>query len=201
MKAFLLFLLAVSTPFMAGAAPWQPFTAIAASSDGRFLATGGLGGEVLFWELSTGEVLGRGRVIDQPVAGLLFDAAGANLGVAFVGGEGYEIALPEMVARKITLEGGSWSGLSRSVDRWRAIGSPMSGVEASFGALVAQGFPDGRIALRRAPGGEPERIWPAHEGAVTGLVWSQDGAILTSCSSDGSLARWEASTGKLLFRL
>lgn len=77
----------------------------------------------------------------------------------------------------------------------------MSGVQAVLGDRTAEGSPEGTISVRTA--GESDRLltWQAHSAAVTGLVWAEKGAVLVSCSYDGSLSRWDPKTGKLLSRL
>jgi len=196
----LILVLGVLSPLFA--APWQPFTALTVCPDGRFLATGGMGGEVLWRETLTGEVQGRWLIPrETPVAGLAFNPEGTSLGIAAVDGSGYVVNLSAQEPQPYPLAPGSWPSLSGAGTRWRLVGAPMSGVQVLTRGWVAQGFPDGTIVVRPTEGSGQEVRWKGHQAAVTGLVWSAEGTVLTSCSYDGSLAMWDPRTGKLLARL
>lgn len=179
------------------AVPWQPFTALAESADGRFLATGGREGEVLCWEVSTGEVLWRWQLVGRPVAGLAFDSVGVTLGAVLVDGVASLLSVADGTKGSLAPSAGTWSSLPASVIRWQNA-PPMSGTLVRLGDRVARGSPDGRIVVTDLTG---EVSWQAHGAAVTGLVWNAEGTILTSCAYDGSLARWDSRTGRLLARL
>lgn len=190
-------LLLIAGPLTAN--PWQPFTALALSPDGQFLATGGMGGEVLWWELSTGEVLGRWQLGSRPIAAVAFDRRAEALGAITLDSKAYRVSGPDHPAQDMASGGEGWSSLSLGVSRWLDRGAPMSGVQISPEDSTIQGFPDGRILIRRAGG--PDLSWQAHQGAVTGLALTSGSAVLVSCSYDGALALWDSETGELLARL
>lgn len=55
---------------------------------------------------------------------------------------------------------------------------------------AAFGFPSGRVAIWGLPGLQLLYDWPAHEGPVTGIVFSPDGTTLVTCSADGATSAW-----------
>lgn len=194
MRRFLSLLIGLGAVMTAGANPWQPFCALAVSPDGRFLATGGMGGEVLVWESLTGEVLSRWSLSSgKPVAGLAFDDAG-GLGVAGLDGGLFVTPAREPAPHPLDPAAPAWRELSQAPSRWLEGGAPASGTRTDRGTLSARGASDGSITVGRL-------AWQAHPAPVTGLAWSPDGTVLYSVSYDGGLASWDPRTGNLRSRL
>jgi WD40 repeat protein len=182
-----------------GASPWQGFTALVLSPDGRTFATGGRNGEVLWWETSTGELLWQGlRSGSGPVVGLAFDPDGTHLGVALLDGT---LLVANSESRDLeALSPGiaAWKDLEGAKDRWTTSNVLSAGLRVAAGSLWARGSPDGQISVGTQADGRTLATWAAHEAAVTGLALASDGSFLLSCSYDGSLSRWDPATGRLL---
>ncbi|WP_256995784.1 WD40 repeat domain-containing protein [Halomicronema hongdechloris] len=58
------------------------------------------------------------------------------------------------------------------------------------GQLHVQGTETGQLIWLDASGIPTDRTIDAHEGPVTGLVFSPDGQVLISSGADGRLRRW-----------
>lgn len=183
-----------------GAQPWQGFTALTVSADGRWFATGGREGEILWWETATGEVQGRWSLGSRcPVVALAFAGSGPALAAAGLDGALWSLATPLSLPLVPTqLAGGD---LASAPARWLASAPLSRGVEAWGTGLSVRGSPDGTITVTAGglPGGSLS--WQAHGAVVTGLALLPDGASLLSCSYDGTLALWDFRTGRLLGRL
>lgn len=171
----------------AAAGPWEGFTAVAISPDGTRFLTGGRTGEVLWGEVSTGEIGARWN-LGTGITAVGFDAQGPWAATA----DGRAFAL-------------------RSGEGPRALVPPpqtgstvppaplVNGVSAGQGDWSAKGGPDGWIVVTRA--GVVVARWQAHDAVVTGLAWGPGGAFLLSCSLDGTLALWDPTTGRVRGRL
>jgi WD40 repeat protein len=196
-RALWLFLWAVFSLPSVGANPWQGFTALAMSPDGRSFATGGREGEVLWWESSTGELLGRWMQPNKgPVVGLAFNTAGTRIGVALLDGS---IVTAEASSANLRLSDGSeWPSLAKAKELWVSSGPLASSFRVTAGGLWAEGTPEGQI--RVGAEGSPTALtsWTAHPAAITGLALGADGSFLLSCSYDGGLCRWDPRSGNLL---
>lgn len=195
--AALVLIAAAVVPGRLGAAParvpWQGFTALALSADGSQYATGGRTGEVLWGEVSTGEVWGRWTVPgDLPVVGLAFEAGALraiNLG-------GASVSIRRDNAPPTPAAPGP---LASAPDQWTSAAPLVRGVSSRWGAVMASGTADGRIRVTGGPGGPLE--WQAHDAGVTGLAWGPRGTFLLSASIDGTLVLWDPTTGQARGRL
>jgi len=199
--AFLGFLLVVTMCPFVYAGPWQGFTALALSSDGRWFATGGREGEVLWFETSTGELRARWLVgTGRPVVAVAFDRDGTHL--AAVSLDGVQAWLePSQPPTQVPAGADGASALAKAPERWLASPPPASGVRLVAGSFWAQGGVDGRITVGTGPGTTPTATWQAHGSAITGLALTPDGSTLLSAGYDGTLCRWDALTGRPLGRL
>jgi len=74
------------------------------------------------------------------------------------------------------------------------------GAEPERDSLLAIGGVNGRLATLDLASASIERVAPAHDGIVSALVWSDDGAWIASASDDKTLAFWDAETCALLAR-
>jgi WD40 repeat protein len=72
------------------------------------------------------------------------------------------------------------------------------GAAASWKDLRAKGGTDGVITV--TPSNGAAVTWQAHGAAVTALVFTPDGTLL-SAGYDGTLGRWDPRTGRSLGRL
>jgi hypothetical protein len=173
--------------------PWEGFTALVVSADGTQYATGGRTGEVLWGEVSTGEVWGRWTVPGNlPVVGLAF-GDGTLLAVN-LGGAAVTVRRGDPAASPAAP-----GPLGTAPSRWTAAAPLVKGVSAAQGDLVAVGTPDGKVRVTGGAGGPLE--WQAHDAVVTGLAWGPRGAFLLSCSIDGTLVHWDPATGQPRGRL
>lgn len=98
------------------------------------------------------------------------------------------------------------SGGFRTVKLWRRPKSkllreiataeaPTSLATSPDGRLLAVGLPTGAIELHDVTEAQPMRSLVGHEGAVSGLAFSPDGATLFSAAADKTVRAWNASNG------
>jgi len=104
------------------------------------------------------------------------------------------------------------TGSFRTIKLWRR-GPPVKIAEIadSSGAtalavapsrsLAAIGFADGKLALVDAGTGRITKTIPAHAGAVTGLAFAADGAVVHSCSRDGLVLTTKVDDGTAVAKL
>lgn len=170
-----------------GADPWQGFTALTVSPDGKSLATGGSQGEVLWLEASTGEVRGRWLVPEGPVVAVAF--VQGRLGVATLGAR-YAIDLLDAQASPL-VPGAPTRALGAALDqlqgRWTSAPPLLRGSTLTHGATEVRGTADGVITVT----GPQPASWKAHDAAITGLVILPGTSRLVSASFDGTLALWD----------
>jgi len=195
-----LLLLLAACPFLS-AAPWQGFTALTVSSDGRWFATGGREGEVLWFETATGELRARWVLNSaKPVVAVIFDRGASHL--AAVALDGTQAWLePTRPLAPVPAGAEMAAELAAAPERWLSSSPAANGVTITAGGFWAQGGADGKINVGTAPGGSPTASWQAHSAAVTGLALTPDGLVLLSAGYDGTLCRWDAATGRALGRL
>lgn len=87
------------------------------------------------------------------------------------------------------------SASTGAVAAYRVIGddTPTTWALSADGALLALGTDDGVVAEHAWPSlTSIGRVPNAHEGAVTALSYSRDGALLLTTGSDGSMHLWDA---------
>jgi WD40 repeat protein len=153
--------------------------ALAFSPDGQWLATGGWDGQVLLWNVQTGERAGAVNA-RTPVLGLAWQPGG-------------------------TLLAGACE--DRAVAVWQASELQLSGLYLGHcRALTAVAFgPDGERIVSSSLDGTV-RVWDrqksqqeaavlrGHQGAVAAVAWTPDGRLV-STGLDGTLRLWAASAG------
>jgi WD40 repeat protein len=190
--------LALSLAAVTGwAAPWQGFSALALSPDGRWFATGGREGEVLVWETSTGEIQARWTLAGLPVAGLAFSPDGTAVAAVLLDGS-CTVLKPSDGSAVAADTKGAWKVLADAPARALSRSPALSGVSVSWKDLQAKGSPDGTVTV--TPFGGKTVTWQAHQAAVTALAFAPDGTLLTA-GYDGTLGRWDPRTGRSLGRL
>lgn len=161
-------------------------TAMCLNGDGRLLLTGGNDEALRVWE-APGIAESRG-VSGNP---------GPVSGVAITGKGGWAAScalrlLPGDMAVQL------WD-LGTGVERRRLTGPTESLVCVAMtpdGRSVAAGDRNGKVYLWVLdPPGSAPRSFGGHLGAVTGLVFEPDGALL-SVGMDGTLRRWDFASGR-----
>jgi len=176
------------------AGPWEGFTALTVSDNGRYYATGGRQGELLWGDVATGEILGRWHFDGQvPVVSVAFGPSGSYLSAAALDGSQVSVSLG--VPGLGPVQG---AGLGDAALRWKAAAPLLKGVEADQGAFRAYGSADGTLSVVLEQG---RFSWQAHGAGITGLAWGPGASFLVSCSIDGTLVLWNPATGIALGRL
>ena len=195
MRAYLLLLLLLASTGLLSAGPWQGFTALAVSPDGRWFVTGGREGELIWFETGTGEPRHR-WVMDgeKPVVDLVFDKDSTHFAAVALDGSTAGASLSDERLEKLPPDAAV--ALGGAVAKWFAAPPVVSGVRTSQGDLWAQGGADGTITVGSVSLGRSLASWQAHDAAVTGLSFSADGSYLLSASYDGALRRWDSRTGE-----
>ncbi len=163
---------------------------LAASRDGKFLASFGLDGQVIFWDAQTGDKL------------LQFDDQSAGLGNAEFSPDGNHLA--------------TW-GWDQTIKIWNlTVLSPGPRLEhiihqvqsnnsyfmySPDGTHLATGADDGLIRLWDTQTGELAITLSGHKGTAVPLAFSQDGTQLYTASSDKSIIEWDLTPGRELLTL
>ncbi len=163
----------------------QPVTAIAATVNGKLMATGRYG-EISITS-KQGQVLRTIAVDAGKVNSLQFSRDGSRLlvGTGTTGASGaamiYSIESGELITEFI--------GHRDSV--FKAVFSPDE-------SLVATGGYDRDVLLWNVVTGEAIREFTGHNGAITDLAFSPEGRVLVSSSSDETIKVWGVESGKRL---
>src|SRR5262249_1478932 len=149
--------------------------AVAYAPDGKSLAAGGRG-EVLFFDVGTGELRGRQPAGRDRVTALAFSARKGLLAVAAsTAGEGHEVRLWPVT-------GGLPMGSPRLATRHDDVIH-----QAAFspdGKLLATCSYDRLVKLYDLDAGKELRVLKDHSDSVYGLSFSPDGRLLASGGAD-----------------
>ncbi len=172
-----------------GASP-GPLTALAASPDGRWLATGALDAKVRLWNLQT-----------QKLARTLEYLSGPVMSVAF-SPDSHTVAAGGVTDCAANLVIAAWRvATGQRVDAPSGVPSTVNAVVYSpDGKVLASGGADGVGYLEPLSGGDPLELY-SHQGEITALAFSPDGQLVASGGADNNVMLWNAQTGDLLYTL
>jgi len=159
--------------------------ALAYSSDGRFVASGGFQ-EVILWDVQTGQLRQRFTGFRDRVTALDFSRDGKYLATG--GGaptEEGELRLIELSSGKIVLE------------KRDAHSDTIFGVRFSpDGKLLATCGADRFVKVWEVPSGKFVKSFEGHTHHVMDVGWKGDGKLLASCSADNTVKVWDYEKGE-----
>jgi WD40 repeat protein/tRNA A-37 threonylcarbamoyl transferase component Bud32 len=161
--------------------PGAPMNAVAASADGRLLASVGADGVVRVWDLAgkRGPVALRGH--EGPVAGVAFVG---TTGLLASGGFDGTVRVWDVAAGK---EVGTLPGHTDRV--WSVAANPA-------GDRLASGSADGTVKVWDRPNGVELLTLLGHDGPVNCAAFRSDGRLLASGSADRTVRLWDPVTGR-----
>jgi WD40 repeat protein/mono/diheme cytochrome c family protein len=155
------------------------------SPDGRTMATCSYDRRITLWDVSSGEILRTMDGHNDAVYDLAFSPDGTVLATAS-GDETVKLWLVESGERLDTLS-------QPQAEQYAVTFSP-------DGQFVLAGGADNRIRIWRFVSRTKPRINPlvharfAHDGAIVGIAFSQNGEHLVSAAEDRTLKLWETAT-------
>jgi WD40 repeat protein len=145
------------------------------SPDERSVATSSLDGSARLWSIDARDAR-EARVLDEGKPILTLDLAHDHV----------LVRTAESLAR--------WdlaTGARDQLATWGAYG----GDPSPDGEHVAVKLPDLSIEVRGKDDASPEVVLRGHKALVSRVVWSDDGLAVYSSSFDGTLRRWDPTTG------
>ncbi len=197
---------------------------VAFSTDGRFLASGGWGGEVKLWNVATGTTAQVFKGHEAGVYGVAFSPDGQWLASASTDKtvrlwnvtEGTQKHVFEQHAdgvlairfnpRGRELASAGIDGTIRLFDfnegtllrELSGHTGPVRSVAYSpDGQLLASASNDKTVRIWNPADGRQQRLLAAHQDKVLGIAFSPDGQRLASCSQDKKIRLWNVNTGAL----
>jgi WD40 repeat protein/tetratricopeptide (TPR) repeat protein len=151
--------------------------AVAASPDGRTLATASNDTTARLWDLATGEVRAAFEALPGAVRGVVFAPDGNTLAIVAGGIHFRDVG----------------SGKERQVLK----GPTANAIAVAFsprGETLATGHWDGSVKLWDRAAGELRATLEGHGGQVNAVAFSPDGRTLGSASGDGTFRLWDLAT-------
>jgi WD40 repeat protein len=158
--------------------------ALAFSPDGTWLVSGGdFEGELVLWDVATGQVRNRIRGVGKRVSSLALSSDGARVAVGnYDPTAGYTISVLDVATRKKV--------------------AAEEGVPFAFS-------PDGKWLAGRDGGGKNVVLWDAHTfrpivhweghtGAINAIAFDRAGGRLVSASKDRTVRLWDTANGQCL---
>jgi WD40 repeat protein len=155
----------------------QSANTIAFSADGRFLATGGIGGRLEILDLPSGKVQRTIEVDSRGITAVSFSPDGSNLATSGPG--------PVRI----------WE--SQSGHELHRLGEEQSGSAtlgfSPDGSRLAVASWDGSIVVWELTTALPTFKLRGHQGQILSLAWSPDGKTLASGGYDSTVKVWDLS--------
>jgi WD40 repeat protein len=155
--------------------------AVALSSDGKYLATGGADKRVHLWEIAKGKEIGEFPALKGAIDALAFARDGKTIasGSADKTVRIWQID-PIKELQKFEMKDGAVNAVAFSPD----------------GKLIASGGADKLIHLWDPDKGVEVRSLKGHENGVTALAFSPNGKHIVSGSKDRTVRVWDADASK-----
>jgi WD40 repeat protein len=148
--------------------------ALAISPDESLLAAGSRHGELLVWDVASGQERLRVAAHKEIIWDVAFSPDGKRLATASKDGR---VKLWELAGGKPSATLTGHTGAVRAV-------------AFSGDGLVASGGDDRTVRIWSAFSGGPVTVWVGHEQAVTDVAFTHQGAAVLSAGRDGTVKQW-----------
>ena len=169
--------------------PW-PVTVLQSadiSTDGKFVAAGGLKGELAILEVATGRIVAQTNLSTYQLQLLRYSPDGTRLAAHCNSlGRGSD-----------PLEVLETQGLSRV----QALGNGTTPMSAEFSAnsrFLVTGYYSGGAEIVDLAKGQVIATLRGHRGRVTKVALTPDARLVATCGSDGTVRAWDGQTGREL---
>jgi WD40 repeat protein len=144
-------------------------------------------GELLLWDVATGQRLHEFEGLDGAVTGVAYSPDGKTI---LVGSNIGTLTL--MNADQNTAEFGS------TLWRVESGGTTSFGVFSPDGRYILSGSNNPKVFLRSAATGKQLHTYEGHTGAINTVAFSPDGAQVAATSNDGLVILWNVADGSVL---
>jgi WD40 repeat protein len=165
--------------------PQADITTLAFDPSSKRLASGTSDGTWFVWDLTTDEIVQRGKASTGAIREVLFLNHGAQL---LIGKSEGRIEVRDLASGKTVREVEVPGGLS-------------SLAAAADGSCLVAGGGDGTLRLLTLPGLEEKARLTAGPGPIQALAYSPDGRLVACSSADRQVTLWDARSQQRLFTL